>query len=780
MEKVWKNKLASDGRRSAVWDHTAPPSLKGHKKEARHGLSQSPSPSRKQRRTRQRPATCPPGARAKLDKRRNAQVDANAPMIWYCGTRDSDVSAAVERISADYAAGRSRNFHHNMKQQWTQTSVSSTVRGQSRMQAQYIAEGVQSLKNLESAVVKASFTFRALPRGSIPESASQQRKRSSGGDTGTYAESKHLRRKVDEFPEMAFIKRALAEGLARRQTSHCDLYDRYASALTAALQCAQKHIDKIKGVIPDRNGRIDVQVALHAACLSSDHLRSVFLAHFSARGDGTVDFKELIGRINFQPGSCSDLERDAWAPHATPRFRALKAVFSPEEYDAYVRTLGSALSKIYTGITWSGAASSRGIYRLFHSMDTGVNSVAREVGTWYDGKVAKLRSNGTCDIEYAEGDAEMRVHRHHLRLPMPPGSPRRTEIKIGDLVKVHRAGDWVRGKISKVHSGGFFDVTVLRGGFTIPKVRRQFVRGLSNTLDDHEEIDLNVGDSVEVQHREKTSKTYRLASDGRLSRAELKRGLGKLGIDLGADEADVIFDHFDDSGDGHADLRELCDTLLDVGPSAAAVRATKRWLRAIQSASVHSDEKTWEKHMDSRSGMPFWYCDVTGERTWEKPSGVKREDQDTAVAENAARHAAMRARLAEEIDRAEKDIDAQAADMGVKVPVIALAEADLSALPDCLGAFTSARILWAPCNRIASVPSSISKLSSTVRTQPVGKLSVHIAKGNKFAPFAPRFRFVRQQAVCCTARCICWYGRSCCVKLGRQLPRIDILLDGSP
>ena len=722
---VWKNKMAFNNKRSAVWDHTKPSARRpATSSRARRRRSQSPL---KQMRRR---SASPQKARSANNVAKASAT--NAALLWFHGASSTKehVGSITKKIIASHT--EYPKFANHLKMLWTSESISALARSRAEHRAAYVQKSISSLVVLEQAVKKAETARRVLLARSCDESdgADSQggAKRGSRGQQSRDEQREQERfqravkaksKQLENLPEIHFVRRALGEALETK-TPSCDLFARYTNALASAMcKLQDAAVTKVLSSIGADDGNKlsirDFLTRLPTTAPLSSHEKIVIAAHFDVDGDGYVSKRELELRLEGKLKECSDFARHVWVPHSTSRFRALKSVFSDAEFEDYVRELGEALTKIYSGITWTGAAAGKGIFRLFQSMDTGATPAVREPGTWYDGSVSKVRPNGTVDVQYVEGDSELRVQRHHLRLPMPPGSPRRAEFRKGTIVKVHRGGKWIVGKITKVYGDGFFDIQASRGSFMISRIQKKFVRELSNTLDDHEDVCLAVGDAVQVQHRKKTGKTYKLASDGRLSRAELGRGLRKVGVELSKAEEDLIYEHFDDEGDGTVDLRELCDALLDVGPSAAVVEKQRKWQKRIQAAAIRPQDKTWSEHIDPKSGMPFWYCEITGERTWNKPCQKRSAEQGQSRKEEQQRVKEMCGELEEEIERARNEMESQLKDLAPAMPVLSVAEIALEKLPECIGAFKFTYALWAPCNCLSSITSSLGGMGAALK-----------------------------------------------------------------
>jgi len=90
-------------------------------------------------------------------------------------------------------------------------------------------------------------------------------------------------------------------------------------------------------------------------------------------------------------------------------------------------------------------------------------------GTWYSGKISRVRANGAYDIEYDDGERELGVAEGLIRaLDIPDTSVEvavtaaETTPKFADGVQIEAnykgKGTWYSGKISRVRANGTYDV----------------------------------------------------------------------------------------------------------------------------------------------------------------------------------------------------------------------------------------------------------------------------------------------------------------------------------
>lgn len=139
---------------------------------------------------------------------------------------------------------------------------------------------------------------------------------------------------------------------------------------------------------------------------------------------------------------------------------------------------------------------------------------------WFSGKILKVRSDGTFDVRYDDGDEELRVSRDLIELVKDDatakakptkddddddlfgddgsgddtrsGKPKKalTAFKKGDVMEANfkRKGKFHRGKIVMVHSDGSCDVEH-DAGASEKRVDRELIRKLSSVGDDWSDVD---------------------------------------------------------------------------------------------------------------------------------------------------------------------------------------------------------------------------------------------------------------------------------------------------
>ncbi|GAB9471047.1 hypothetical protein Gpo141_00008273, partial [Globisporangium polare] len=94
---------------------------------------------------------------------------------------------------------------------------------------------------------------------------------------------------------------------------------------------------------------------------------------------------------------------------------------------------------------------------------------------WFGGKITRVRSDGTYDVEYEDGDVEMKVEmafieavatsaadddRNDSGRPASPKSKKSRGFTVGEKVKARfkKGSKWFGGKITRVRSDGTYDV----------------------------------------------------------------------------------------------------------------------------------------------------------------------------------------------------------------------------------------------------------------------------------------------------------------------------------
>jgi len=180
-------------------------------------------------------------------------------------------------------------------------------------------------------------------------------------------------------------------------------------------------------------------------------------------------------------------------------------------------------------------------------------------GKWYRGKISRDRGDGLFDIDYDDGEKEMRVNEDLIRSPRPRDDAAaderradrsrsrdtpRSDFRVGDAVECRIGGRWRPGKVTYVGRDGL-DVRLTNGDterdFPLESVRRSddSPRDARRSTDDREESStrrniLRDGDKVEARYRGR-SKWY----PGKISR---DRGDGTFDIDYDDGEKETRVD----------------------------------------------------------------------------------------------------------------------------------------------------------------------------------------------------------------------------------------------
>ena len=106
---------------------------------------------------------------------------------------------------------------------------------------------------------------------------------------------------------------------------------------------------------------------------------------------------------------------------------------------------------------------------------------------WFKGKISKVRSDGTYDVLYEDGDSERRVKKGLIRALGGSSSKEKKKkkssgggsLKSGQVVEARFGGkeEWYKGKISKVRDDGTYDV-LYEDGDTERRVEKALIRAL--------------------------------------------------------------------------------------------------------------------------------------------------------------------------------------------------------------------------------------------------------------------------------------------------------------
>ena len=155
-------------------------------------------------------------------------------------------------------------------------------------------------------------------------------------------------------------------------------------------------------------------------------------------------------------------------------------------------------------------------------LDVGDEIEARYGGkkAWYKGTIMRKRSDGTFDIEYADGDKESRVKPELVRrvgATKPKGRSRSASrsgaksIKKGSKVEARYRGrsKWLGGSVTRVNVNGTFDIRYDDGkretGVDADMVRLADSNSNDGSDSDAVNVDLDVGDEIEARYGGKSA-----------------------------------------------------------------------------------------------------------------------------------------------------------------------------------------------------------------------------------------------------------------------------------
>ncbi|GMI22795.1 hypothetical protein TeGR_g14200, partial [Tetraparma gracilis] len=185
---------------------------------------------------------------------------------------------------------------------------------------------------------------------------------------------------------------------------------------------------------------------------------------------------------------------------------------------------------------------------------------------YYPGKISRVRSNGTYDVDYDDGEKETAVFKEMIRALDAPSTPPRSnksksvdfsppsdKFEKGQEVEAKYRGDtWLPGVVKMARPGDVYDVTFDNGKFE-SRIRSDLVRakrkgrGRASSPDDFDQVDSPTGGSdgdvpsrrwaagqaVEAKYRGK-GKWYK----GKISRVRLNGNLD-IKYDDGDSEQDM-------------------------------------------------------------------------------------------------------------------------------------------------------------------------------------------------------------------------------------------------
>ncbi|CAM9744900.1 unnamed protein product, partial [Scytosiphon promiscuus] len=167
---------------------------------------------------------------------------------------------------------------------------------------------------------------------------------------------------------------------------------------------------------------------------------------------------------------------------------------------------------------------------------------------FYKGKVARVHSDGTLDVDYDDGEKEIGIAEEHVRsldsraiVDKQRGRGKAVELLEGDSVEANYRGRgrYYPGRISRVHRDGTYDIAYDDGekerGITADLVRASD-RGAGRVGEgrDGARSGMQRGDRVEARYRGRGTKFYkgkvaRVHSDGTLD-VDYDDGEKEIGI----------------------------------------------------------------------------------------------------------------------------------------------------------------------------------------------------------------------------------------------------------
>ncbi|KAH8071060.1 cytidine deaminase [Aureococcus anophagefferens] len=138
---------------------------------------------------------------------------------------------------------------------------------------------------------------------------------------------------------------------------------------------------------------------------------------------------------------------------------------------------------------------------------------------YYPGKIARVHSDGTFDIDYDDGEKERNVDKEYVKSTGGSGGGR-GRLREGAKVEARYRGrsKYYKGKISRDRGDGTFDVDY-DDGEKETRVLEEYIKGMdSDSDDDRRGGSLRVGDKVEAQYKGRSKKypgqIARVHSDG--------------------------------------------------------------------------------------------------------------------------------------------------------------------------------------------------------------------------------------------------------------------------
>ncbi|OQR94592.1 hypothetical protein THRCLA_22229, partial [Thraustotheca clavata] len=122
--------------------------------------------------------------------------------------------------------------------------------------------------------------------------------------------------------------------------------------------------------------------------------------------------------------------------------------------------------------------------------------------TYYPGKISRVHSDDTFDVDYDDGEIEKRVKRELIRVKSKSPKKPSDSLNVGTKIEAKYKGrTFYPGKIAKVHLGGTYDIDY-DDGEVEKRVNRDFIR-VKESEDNNEET-FDIGTEVDVKQKDKT------------------------------------------------------------------------------------------------------------------------------------------------------------------------------------------------------------------------------------------------------------------------------------
>jgi hypothetical protein len=284
--------------------------------------------------------------------------------------------------------------------------------------------------------------------------------------------------------------------------------------------------------------------------------------------EGTRVESNYRGRGKFYPGKISRIRDDGTYDVAYDDGESEMCVPT-----AWIRSLAAAGANVKV--------------RLFEG--SAVEGNYRGKGKWYKGKIVRDRGDGTFDIDYYDGEKEMRVPEDLIRsleAERTRAAPRRARLEEGAKIEgnYRGKGKWYKGKISRERSDGTFDIAY-DDGESETRVPEDLIR----LLDDESAGSRGAGRKARIELGVKVEGNYR--GRGKWFKGKITK-----------ERLDGTFDIAYDDGESEMRVHEDMIRVLDDGGSGKKGRVE-------EGAKVEGNYR----------GRGKWY---KGKITKERPDGT--------------------------------------------------------------------------------------------------------------------------------------------------------------